>query len=169
MKKILLLFLPLVLVGCTIGGLTTNNTEQTNSELRFADSDNAKKCVANDGEWKLLSDGCGDQCVKKFCIALVSEGCDCGPEKCWNGEICRDNPIGDELGFCVLKDYVNSIDKNNPSEIKVSLGDRGCTNKTTTDCRSFCTNNQSCEDYRGQSSSNLGDGICECSCMWGEF
>jgi len=64
-----------------------NSTVNTNQEL----------CEAAGGEWKEFGDGCVDNCdyVRNSdstgCITVLTYGCDCGEDKCWNGNSCEDN------------------------------------------------------------------------------
>lgn len=60
--------------------------------------DNPKEeCSRVNGEWKIFSDGCVDSCFKArskepvFCTLALKEGCNCGPERCWNGKTCEAN------------------------------------------------------------------------------
>jgi len=49
------------------------------------------------GEWKEFSNGCVDSCDLArnpeiiSCTQALTNGCDCGPDRCWNGESCEDN------------------------------------------------------------------------------
>lgn len=57
-------------------------------------------CYASGGEWKLFSNTCVDSCSavgsNGMCGQAMTEGCDCGPNQCWDGERCVDNPDGDD-------------------------------------------------------------------------
>jgi hypothetical protein len=56
-------------------------------------------CQAVGGEWRTFSNGCVDSCALArqdpndpiVCTMAFTEGCDCGPDKCWNGETCEAN------------------------------------------------------------------------------
>lgn len=180
MKKTILVLATFLLIGAScasgtlnrnqVGNLPTNGQKNENSntatEPTKIEKENANKCLVGGGEWKVLPDSCGDACTKGVCTFFPEPGCDCGADKCWDGQTCRNNLKGDELGYCTLKDYANSPDKNNPKEVKISLGQRTCSNKSTAECKSFCTANQDCTDYRGEPSSYLENGICQCNCFF---
>jgi len=59
--------------------------------------DPSTKCFRADGEWKEFSNGCVDSCDLArnpetiLCTAALTDGCDCGPDRCWNGQSCEDN------------------------------------------------------------------------------
>jgi len=53
-------------------------------------------CADAGGEWKTLGSGCADSCElvrnpDTICITVETDGCDCGADKCWTGEICELN------------------------------------------------------------------------------
>lgn len=60
------------------------------------------QCVLGGGLWKGFSNGCADSCPTqeqliedngiRVCTAMLSAGCDCGPNKCWDGNKCVPNP-----------------------------------------------------------------------------
>lgn len=59
-------------------------------------------CAIGGGRWRTLKDGCGDSCVSKqsyaneldriACAMSLTDGCDCGPDRCWGGNRCVANP-----------------------------------------------------------------------------
>ncbi|MFH1510885.1 MAG: hypothetical protein ABIF10_04275 [Candidatus Woesearchaeota archaeon] len=55
-------------------------------------------CSPSGGVWRQFTDGCVDSCYleehqdHRACTLALTYGCDCGPEKCWNGERCVANP-----------------------------------------------------------------------------
>lgn len=54
-------------------------------------------CLDNGGvEWKEFSNSCADNCSQytqeQLCSQLITYGCDCGPDSCWNGTQCINNP-----------------------------------------------------------------------------
>ena len=56
-------------------------------------------CEAGGAEWIDFPTGCHDECVYErwsakdhyACTEAFSKGCDCGPDKCWNGNSCEPN------------------------------------------------------------------------------
>jgi len=52
-----------------------------------------KKCLAAKGRWALLPTLCQDLCRdpddQTVCKEDFTWGCDCGPNKCWNGSTCE--------------------------------------------------------------------------------
>lgn len=56
-------------------------------------------CEAGGAEWFYFSTGCHDECVyarwsaddRYACTEALSYGCECGPDKCWNGIACEPN------------------------------------------------------------------------------
>jgi len=56
-----------------------------------------EECERVGGVWKEFNNGCVDSCVKErssepvFCTQVLTDGCDCGPDRCWNGESCEGN------------------------------------------------------------------------------
>ena len=54
-------------------------------------------CKVNGGNWiEFPNEGqfCHDECNKpenNICKTMMSFGCDCGPDKCWNGNSCELN------------------------------------------------------------------------------
>jgi len=78
MKKILILFLLvflIFLVGCS-----------------------AVECKLEGGEIKRFGNTCVDSCSSQesenviVCGDAITWGCDCGEDKCWNGETCETLP-----------------------------------------------------------------------------
>ena len=53
------------------------------------------KCWKGGGSWEGYPDGCHDECYylsnPRICTEAFSVGCDCGPDKCWNGNKCIPN------------------------------------------------------------------------------
>lgn len=45
-------------------------------------------CSKSGGEWKTMSDSCVDKCDTQLCAEVLTSGCDCGSDKCWNGNDC---------------------------------------------------------------------------------
>ncbi len=56
-----------------------------------------EKCKQAGAEYKQFSNTCADSCEyirnkgSMFCGQALTMGCDCGPDKCWNGESCEVN------------------------------------------------------------------------------
>ena len=56
-----------------------------------------RPCQAGGGEYRMYPSGgpfCHDECNKPppgrfVCTAASSAGCDCGPNRCWDGTSCR--------------------------------------------------------------------------------
>jgi len=52
-------------------------------------------CANSAGEWKTLTNTCADFCYferyGELCGEALTDGCDCGPDMCWNGEACENN------------------------------------------------------------------------------
>ena len=57
------------------------------------------KCMNAGGTWKTFSNGCADSCDyarnrrRVACTQAITEGCDCGTDKCWTGTACELNNI----------------------------------------------------------------------------
>ena len=54
------------------------------------------ECFLGGGTWRLHSSTCVDSCAWErgevvACALAITWGCDCGPNKCWNGERCELN------------------------------------------------------------------------------
>jgi len=55
------------------------------------------KCGKAGGIWKKFGNGCMDSCdyarnpTTIYCTEALADGCDCGEDKCWNGNECEDN------------------------------------------------------------------------------
>ncbi len=61
-------------------------------------------CEKMGGEWKLFSDSCVDSCDSSLgCKEVETEGCDCGVDKCWNGEKCEEENENSCEG-CLIED-----------------------------------------------------------------
>jgi len=56
-----------------------------------------EECESVDGTWTEFSNGCVDSCDLArnpetiLCTQALTDGCECGPDRCWNGESCEDN------------------------------------------------------------------------------
>lgn len=54
-----------------------------------------QSCTNSGGVWDVFSTSCADDCSsigQQQCPAVVTNGCNCGPTKCWNGNNCVTNP-----------------------------------------------------------------------------
>ena len=64
------------------------------TEVEEAPLEEGKLCESGGGIWKEFSDSgkfCHDECNKPEnvrCARFMSMGCDCGDNKCWNGQTC---------------------------------------------------------------------------------
>jgi hypothetical protein len=98
MKRILLLVTLLISVGCGRNdngygdSSTTGNSGDTATE---APSDLPASCEATEGKWKTFPSACTDRCeVTKpdLCATVLTEDCDCGPNRCFHEGSCIKNP-----------------------------------------------------------------------------
>lgn len=53
-------------------------------------------CKDSGGKWVGFSNNCVDSCDYirgnvQTCGQILTQGCDCGPNKCWNGKSCEAN------------------------------------------------------------------------------
>jgi hypothetical protein len=53
-------------------------------------------CTSSGGTWKTLPDSCVDSCTRyqfdaPMCLTVLTDGCDCGPDRCWDGTTCTAN------------------------------------------------------------------------------
>ena len=58
--------------------------------------DAEQECARVNGEWVEFPDTCVDSCEKiraegLMCGQAMTMGCECGPDKCWNGQTCESN------------------------------------------------------------------------------
>lgn len=57
-------------------------------------------CSDSGGTWKDFPNSCVDSCALAAnpggiaCLDVITQGCDCGPAKCWDGKGCVPNPGG---------------------------------------------------------------------------
>ena len=62
----------------------------------FGDTEEST-CVLAGGTWNTFSNGCVDSCDLErnpesiLCTQTITDGCDCGPDRCWNGQSCETN------------------------------------------------------------------------------
>lgn len=60
---------------------------------RSTSFDDRPTCEEVKGVWRQFGNGCTDDCRSKFdeftiCTQALNYGCDCGKNRCWNGETC---------------------------------------------------------------------------------
>lgn len=91
MKKILILCIVLI-VGCS---QDLKNDDLASHPLILEDPQ--EECARVEGGWMTFNNGCVDSCFAArsdetpICTMALTDSCDCGPERCWNGETCEDN------------------------------------------------------------------------------
>ncbi|MCK4553058.1 hypothetical protein KAT80_02550, partial [Candidatus Pacearchaeota archaeon] len=83
-------------------GTTEDKPEE--SQTCVIEETDQEKCENVGGIWKLFGDGCVDSCELArqdpnnpiACTEAETMGCDCGSDKCWDGETCVLNEEEDE-------------------------------------------------------------------------
>lgn len=110
MKKVMSLLLIFSLV-LTMGFILAENETNTSSEdipeptLYDTDVEPTEdvtltpelSCSNADGTWTTFNNGCADSCAyartpeEIACTQAITDGCDCGEDKCWNGKSCEEN------------------------------------------------------------------------------
>jgi len=55
-----------------------------------------ERCVQSGGKWTEFPNACADTCEfvrgeVDICAQVITESCDCGPNRCWNGMSCELN------------------------------------------------------------------------------
>ncbi len=103
MKKtiIFLILICIFLVGCE-----SNNTPDQAMNRSSYHKQTQELCENGGAEWTSFNSGCHDECfLERFdnekakkegkmplmCTHALSTGCECGPDKCWNGTGCELN------------------------------------------------------------------------------
>jgi len=81
--------------------------------VRFTTFDDRPVCEEVRGVWRQFGDGCIDECSAKFdkfsiCPQVLAYGCDCGRNRCWNGDTC-----------IMRKDYKKIFDEERAQEKKI--------------------------------------------------
>lgn len=79
-KALLLLLISLFITGCSSANTKYN---YNNEELYYIEL-----CKKGGGKWANFGSIGGDKCGVEDVGAALSTGCDCGVNKCWNGELC---------------------------------------------------------------------------------
>lgn len=65
----------------------------TAQTVRSTSFDDRETCEKDRGVWREFGNGCADSCEAKFdktsiCTQALTYSCECGKNKCWNGERC---------------------------------------------------------------------------------
>jgi hypothetical protein len=105
MKKYLLMFSPLIIIAVILSFYATGNKgaiesiPASSTSPKPAVEDNSQKlCLESNGLWKQMPTPCQGTCdyerkVKAgqgpLCAQMIIQGCDCGTDKCWNGQSCE--------------------------------------------------------------------------------
>lgn len=90
----------------TSNGQNSNNPAHTdvppitpvvNNPVLGGSNENGDACTTSGGTWRMFPNSCVDSCELAqnpalMCLQVLTEGCDCGANKCWNGSLCIDNP-----------------------------------------------------------------------------
>jgi len=67
---------------------TESGIKRNEDELK----DERNYCISSRGIWKKFPDACSDRCEAKsgptVCASVITDSCDCGNNRCWNGESC---------------------------------------------------------------------------------
>jgi len=115
MKKILtLIILTIFLISFVLAIPITGSAAQDKGQK----SSGQKICENAGGEWKLFNNGCVDSCELArqdpndpiICTQAQTYGCDCGPDKCWNGASCENNQ-NKELTQSQIKNIIKNQNK----------------------------------------------------------
>ena len=73
---------------------TNKNNNETNQNNTTPPNNDTQKssCSNSGGTWKEFPNGCADSCygtsTPAVCTSVITESCDCGQDKCWNGSQC---------------------------------------------------------------------------------
>ncbi len=76
-------------------------------------------CAQGGGNWEMMPNGCGDTCEYRrnpqtMCTEALEEACNCGDNKCWNGESCE--LIEEEVTIGGRFDIPRTMREVNPTE-----------------------------------------------------
>ncbi len=93
---ILMIVILIFLVGCN---LRENSYSYQIDQLKEYPLQTQELCESGGAGWIEFSSGCHDECVYErwsskihySCTEALSYGCDCGLDKCWNGNSCELN------------------------------------------------------------------------------
>ncbi len=78
--------LAFIVLLCFINNVFANNRPTTFDDRSY--------CEKSQGVWREFGNGCIDNCLKKIdpynivCTSALTYGCECGKNRCWNGEKC---------------------------------------------------------------------------------
>tara|TARA_Y100000310_G_C20658422_1_gene803282 strand:+ start:1795 stop:2073 length:279 start_codon:yes stop_codon:yes gene_type:complete len=92
MKKEVIIW---ILIALIIGGIVGYFIPRPSIEPLLEDSQ--QECKRVGGVWREFNNGCVDSCSLErrpkeiACTQAFTNGCDCGEDKCWNGETCEKN------------------------------------------------------------------------------
>lgn len=82
----------LVIIIGTVVVLQLNAKNQDGRSQASMNTDYKSACIESGGEWKQFGNGCADNCdyvnssEEMMCIAVITQACDCGPDRCWNSQ-----------------------------------------------------------------------------------
>ncbi len=88
-------------------------SEAFSQAIRSTTFDDRPACEEVRGVWRQFGNGCIDECNAKFdrfsmCPQVLAYGCDCGRNRCWNGDTC-----------VMRKDYKKIFDEEQAKEQKI--------------------------------------------------
>lgn len=99
-----ILSLSILIIGLILGITLLQNTQDIHESAAYTipepsnypppRGEEAYACGKVGGVWKTFSNSCVDRCYdyklypKRACLTVLTDGCDCGPGKCWTGERC---------------------------------------------------------------------------------
>ncbi|MGY4884354.1 MAG: hypothetical protein ACP5NZ_02120 [Nanobdellota archaeon] len=92
--------------GCREGACIQQQTNSTNNTNPPIPPTKREICINAGGIWKVFSNGCADSCelVRNMrnvaCTQVITEGCECGPDKCWTGTRCELNNQSTGITTC---------------------------------------------------------------------
>lgn len=100
MKKYLIIIaLLFIITGCENGIKGGDTDDRDDRIIDVGNTEMQQKCENAGGEWRLFPNGCVDSCELARqdpsdpigCTEAEKMGCDCGADKCWNGNSCEPN------------------------------------------------------------------------------
>ncbi|MGI5828334.1 MAG: hypothetical protein ACOX6V_04930 [Patescibacteria group bacterium] len=74
-------------------------------------ADDAALCESGGGVWSTMVNSCADLCGREgmACLQVITEGCDCGDGKCWNGSKCISEPLKPVFLTTTLRAVFNNV------------------------------------------------------------
>ena len=93
-RKIIIVYVLIIAILLFSGALYYYRTQ---NDEDIISSNEELECMGVGGEWKTFTNGCVDSCLKErseepvFCTQALTDGCDCGSDRCWNGKSCEGN------------------------------------------------------------------------------